>query len=203
MTPPDGTDGGRARGLRGLVQAWVAVLVHPERFFRERVVPGDQAPALVFGVGVALVYLAVSVAAGTARIPQGLPVVGGAGPLTAAFVFLAVGLLVAPATLHLLAAVQTLLLIAFVRDRAGVSETVQVVAYAAAPCVAAGLPVPELRVGCCLYGAVLLGIGVREVHGTSTRRAVAATTIPAALLFGYGFGGFDAVLFLLRDWYII
>ncbi|MFC6989096.1 YIP1 family protein [Haloplanus sp. GCM10025708] len=203
MASGDPSTGGRARGPRGLVQAWAAVLVHPKRFFRERVVPGDQAPGLVFGVGVALLYLGVSLVAGTLRVPAALPVVGGAGPLTTAFVFLAVGLLIAPATLHLLAALQTLLLMAFVRDRAGVSETVQVVAYATAPCVAAGLPVPELRAGCCLYGAALLAVGVRDVHETTTRRAVAATVIPAALLFGYGFGGFDAVLFLLRDWYII
>jgi hypothetical protein len=69
--------------------------------------------------------------------------------------------------------------------------------------VIAGLPIPELRVLCCLYGAGLLAIGVAEVHGTTPRRAAAATAVPAMLLFGYAFGGFAAVVFLLRDWYII
>ncbi|MFB6303823.1 MAG: YIP1 family protein [Haloferacaceae archaeon] len=195
--------GGRERGPRGLVRAWVEVLVRPRRFFRNGVAPGDQAPGLAFGVAVALAYLAGLLGSGAATVPSDLPVVGGTGALATAFVVLAVVLVVAPAALHLTAALQTLLLMLVVPDRAGVSETVQVVAYATAPCALAGLPVPGLRVLCTGYGAALLVVGLSEVHGASPGRAAVAGAVPAALVFGYGFGGFGAIATLLRAWYVL
>jgi hypothetical protein len=184
---------GRARGVRGLLFAWVEVLVRPRRFFRTAVVPGEQAPGLIFAVAVALAYLAGLLATGAGTVPADLPVVGGTGLLATAFVVLAVALVVAPATLHLTAAVQTLLLLVTVEDRAGVSETVQTIAYATAPCALAGPPVPELRALCAGYGAALLIVGLRAVHGTSVWRAALAGVLPAALVFGYAFRGFAAV----------
>jgi hypothetical protein len=169
------------------------VLVRPRRFFRRGVAPGDQAPGLVFGVCVALCH-----AAGLfALSPAAVPAVASSRPLSAAAALLAVGLLLAPATLHLVAAVATLTLRATVADRAGVSETVQLVAYAAAPCALAGPPVPALRLACAAYGAVLLVVGVAVVHRTSPARALLAGALPAALLFGYGFGGVEAAAALV------
>jgi hypothetical protein len=110
-----------------------------------------------------------------------------------ALVVLAVVVVVAPATLHLVSALQTVLLMLSVPERAGVSETVQVVAYATAPCALAGLPSPTLRAACTLYGAALLAVGVAEVHGTSVPRAALAAAVPAALVFGAGFGGSAAL----------
>ena len=80
-----------------------------------------------------------------------------------------------------------------VRDRAGVSETVQVVAYATAPAVVAGLPYPEVRILATLYGAALLVVGLATVHGTTLGRAAVAGAIPATLVFGYAFGGLFAL----------
>lgn len=188
--------GGRDRGPRGIARAWAEVLVRPQRFFSHGVAPGDQAPGLVFAVVMAVAY-----ALGLALFDPGrFPVSGG---LRAAVVVLLVAVLVAPAALHLLAALQTLALMATVRDRAGVSETVQVIAYATAPCPLAAAPVPELTAACCLYGAALLVVGLAVVHDTATGRATLAGALPAAILFGSGFGGFDALHTLLRAWYII
>lgn len=185
--------GGRARGARGVARAWVEVLVRPGRFFRTGVSPGDQAPGLVFGVCVAVAFLAGRFLAAPGTVPR---VYG--GPVPSALVALAVvALLVAPALLHLTAALQTALLVPLVRDRGGVSETVQVVAYAAAPGALAGPPVPELRAACALYGAVLLVVGLGTVHGTTVPRAVLAGALPATLLFGVGFRGLDALAVLL------
>ena len=184
--------GGRERGPRGVVRAWVEVTTRPRRFFRNGVAPGDQAPGLVFGVAVALCFVVGLLASGAERVPAEFPLAGGAGPLTTLFVVLAVALVVAPATLHLLAALQTVLLMALVPERAGVSETVQVVAYASAPCALAGVPSPALRLVVCLYGAVLLVVGVHVVHRTSLARATLAAALPATLLFGYGFRGVAA-----------
>jgi hypothetical protein len=166
-------------------------VVRPRRFFGAGVAPGDQAPGLVFAVVVALAYVALSLAAGTRPVPRLL----GAGPALSTAVSLAlVGLLVAPATLHLTAALQTVVLALTVPDRAGVSETVQVIAYAAAPCVLVGLPFPTLQAVCGLYAAGLLAVGVGVVHGTSLPRATAVTAVPSLLLFGYGFGTLPAVV---------
>jgi hypothetical protein len=84
-----------------------------------------------------------------------------------------------------------------VRDRAGVSETVQLLAYAAAPCVLAGFPFPALRAVCAAYGTVLLVVGISEVHRTSLPRAAVAAVVPAAIVFGGGFGGTAAVITVL------
>ncbi|QCC47646.1 YIP1 family protein [Halobellus limi] len=181
-------EGGRERGPRGLLRAWIEVLVRPRQFFRNGVAPGDQAPGLVFAVAVAVAY-AVGL---FAFVPERIPALAGGETVSAAIALAAVALVVAPAALHLTAALQAIILILTVRDRAGVSETVQVVAYATAPCVAAGLPVPSLRLVCTLYGAALLVVGLREVHDTTTARAIAAGAIPATLLFGSAFGGLDA-----------
>ena len=186
--------GGRDRGPRGLARAWVEVLVRPRQFFRAGVAPGDQAPGLVFAVAVAVVYTAGLFAFVPARIPE-----WALGPgVSAALALAAVTVVIAPAALHLTAALQTVLLIVTVPDRAGVSETVQVIAYAAAPCVVAGVPIPTVRAGCALYASALLVVGLREVHGTTTTRAVIAGALPAILLFGTVFGGIDAGMALAR-----
>jgi len=186
--------GGRDRGPRGVARAWIEVLIRPRQFFRNGVAPGDQAPGLVFAVVVAVAYTVGLFAFVPSRIP-GLAL----GPGVSAGIALAlVTVVIAPATLHLTAALQTVILIFTVPDRAGVSETVQVIAYAAAPCVVAGVPNPALRAGCTLYAGALLVVGLREVHGTTTARAAVAGSVPAILLFGTAFGGIDAGTALIR-----
>jgi len=182
------TEGGRERGPAGLVRAWVAVVTRPRRFFRNGIAPGDQAPGLVFAVVVSLAY----VTAWFAVAPEARPVLAGQPALSIGFALLATGLLLAPLTLHLAAALATLSLMAVVEDRAGVSRTVQVVAYAAAPCALAGPPVPALRLSAAAYGTALLVVGLATVHRTSLPRAALAAVPPGALVFGYGFGGFAA-----------
>ncbi|WP_410767194.1 YIP1 family protein [Haloferax sp. DFSO60] len=179
---------GRDRGVVGLLRAWVAVLVSPREFFRNGVAPGDQAPGLLFAISVTLVYQGLQYA----LVPATIPAIG-AGPMLSALVaLLVIALFVAPAVLHLTAAIQTVMLVPLLSRRAGVSETVQVIAYSAAPCVFAGVPIPGVRLICALYGSALLIVGIREVHQTSFAKAAVAAAIPAGVVFGYGFGGFRA-----------
>lgn len=187
-------EGGRDRGPVGFVRAWLEVLVRPRRFFRNGIAPGDQAPGLVFGVFVALCYSGgvLAFSPGAVLGTETLPLVADSRAATALLLLLSVALFVAPATLHLTAAVQTLLLIPFAPDRGGVSQTVQTLAYATAPCVLAGLPFPAVRLACTAYGAILLVVGVSVVHRTSLPRAALLAALPAGLVFGYGFGGFAA-----------
>lgn len=187
--------GGRPRGARALARAWVNVLVRPREFFERTVTPGDQAPALVFVMAVVLVEEAVRFA----LLPGEVPVFDTYPDLSAVVALGIAVLLVAPAALHLVAAVQTLLLVALVDDRGGVSETVQVIAYATAPCVLAGIPIPAVRVVCTVYGALLLVLGMSVRHGVSLPRAAIATAIPNALVFGAAFRGRPALDALLSQ----
>ena len=187
--------GGRSRGPRGVARAWANVLFRTRRFFERTVTPGDQAPALVFAMVVVLIEEAIRFA----LIPSVVPTFDSFTAFSAPFALGLAVLLVAPAVLHLVAAVQTLLLMALVADRAGISETVQVIAYATAPCVFAGIPVPAVRAVCTLYGAVLLIYGLSIRHRISLPRAFVAGAIPAALVFGYAFRGFAAFEVLLAQ----
>ena len=181
--------GGRDRGPRGLARAWVEILLRPRRFFTNGVAPGDQAPGLTFAVSVAVVYLVTRFSFTPASVPLdvGRPLV------SAGLSLLVAGVIIAPLTLHLASALQTVILMATVRERAGVSETVQVVAYATAPCVLAGLPFPALRVACSLWGFGLLVVGMATVHDVSLPRAALAVFVPGLFVFGYAFGGVFAL----------
>ena len=179
-------EGGRDRGPVAVVRAWAEVLVRPRRLFRSAVAPADQAPGLVFASSVVFVEELSRVATGTAAYP----VLGNRPTASVLFWFAIATVLVAPAGLHLLAALQTVVLIPFTGERAGVSETVQTLAYAGAPCVFAGLPYPTLRLLAAAYGAVLLVVGTSEVHDLSLPAAAALSAVPSALLFGYAFRGF-------------
>jgi hypothetical protein len=181
--------GGRDRGPAALARAWGEALVRPRRLFRSAVAPADQAPGLVFAATVVLVEEVTRVATGVAAYP----VLGGRPTVSVVFWLAIASILVAPAALHLTAALQTVILIPFAEDRAGVSETVQTLAYASAPCALAGLPYPKLRVLATAYGAVLLVVGVSEVHNVSVPKAAVLAGVPAALVFGYGFRGFAAL----------
>jgi len=183
----DDPDGGRDRGPRAVARAWFEVLTAPRRFFQAGVAPADQAPGLFFLMGVVLFA-----EGGRYVLADAAPAVGShpiAGPVLALSLTV---ILLAPVALHLLVALQVLVLRALVPDRAGVSETVQVLAYASAPCVVAGVPVPAVRLLCTVYGFVLLVVGLAVVHETSYRRAAVAAIPTAAVGFGYGFRGFEA-----------
>lgn len=181
-------EGGRDRGPRAIGRAWVEILVAPTRFFRAAVAPADQAPGLFFLMAVVSIeeasrYLLVSGAA---------PSIGGR-PYAGSLLALALTVfLVAPLGLHLFVALQTVILRMFVSDRAGVSETVQVMAYASAPCVFAGVPMPAVGAACAAYGFGLLVVGMAVVHDAPYRRIVPAVAVPGALGFGYAFRGFEA-----------
>lgn len=181
--------GGRERGPAGLLRAWVEVLVRPRQFFRTGVAPGDQAPGVTFAAAVVLVAESTRIALfGGAH-----PVVGGQPTLSAVLWVLLVTVLVAPAGIHLVAALQTLLLMPATTERAGVSETVQVICYALAPCVFAGVPGVYVQALVALWGAGLLVVGMASVHELRPVTAVAVGAIPAILVFWYGFGGNAAI----------
>jgi hypothetical protein len=166
-------------------------LVRPRRLFANGVARGDQAPALTFAIAVAAAFTLGWIAVDPSVIPGIVESVS----LSAVVLFLVVVALAAPVGLHLTAAVATVSVIVAsvefddglsLRERGGVSETVQVVAYASSPMAFAGPPIPEVRVLCGAYATALLLIGFRTVHGTTPIRTLVAGLPPSVL--GYGIG---------------
>ncbi|ELZ49419.1 hypothetical protein C464_04524 [Halorubrum coriense DSM 10284] len=185
--------GGRPRGPRGVARTWVEVLVRPRRAFENGITPGDQAPALTFAVAVAAAFTLGWIGSDPGAVPGVVP---SSPALSGLVTLLVVMALAAPVGLHLTAAVATVgVVLASVefegglgfRERGGVSETVQVVAYASSPMALAGPAIPELRVVCGAYAAVLLFVGFRAVHGLTPLRTVVAALPPAALGYGVGY----------------
>ncbi|MWG36757.1 YIP1 family protein [Halomarina oriensis] len=192
------TEGGRDRGPFGIARAWVEVLIRPRRFFVTGIAPGDQAPGLVFAVVVALCHVGVRLTLES----DPLPGVDGRPTGLLVFAFLVAALILAPLALHLAAALQTLVFLALsvvglAENRGGVSQTVQVVAYATAPCALSGAPIPALRVLTAAYGFVLLVVGLVVVHDLSPPVALLAALVPGLFVFGYAFGGVFALEALL------
>lgn len=187
------SESGRDRGPVAMARAWLEVLLRPRRFFQTGVSPGDQAPGLTF----VMVVVAIEESSRYVLVADAVPAVAGDSVSSAVVALTVSVLLIAPAILHLLSAAQTGILIPFAPERGGVSETVQVLAYATAPCVFAGIPIPALRIACAAYGATLYLYGISIVHDVSLPKATALSVIPAIITFGYGFRGFLAIQTLL------
>lgn len=187
--------GGRERGPRGLARAWVEVLRRPRRFFANGVAPGDQAPGLTFAVVVAAGHVSGRLLLAPGSLPGYERVAAATGSVYLSAVVLAgvACFLVAPLVLHLAAALATLSLLPVADERAGVGETVQVVAYAAAPAVFGAVPITEVQLAVALWGSALLVVGLAVVHGISVARALLAGLVPAAFVFGLVIGGFGAL----------
>lgn len=186
--------GGRDRGPTALARAWFEVVTRPFRFFRVGIAPNDQAPGLVFAATVVFLGELVRIA----TLPTAYP----SDPLLAAVALGTVVVILTPALLHLAAAATTVALVPLAPERAGVSETVQVVAYATAPCLLAGVPVLQVRALAVVYGAVLVVVGLSVVHRVSLTRAAVAGAVPVAALV-YGFRGVASIGTLLAQWFII
>lgn len=193
---------GRERGPRGIFRAWTELLVRPHRFFARGVAPGDQGPGITFAIVV------VMIAEGSRILAFGgeFPVLGNQ-PVASGIVWLLIlGVLVVPAGVHLIAALQTVVLAVADEGEGGVSETVQVICYALAPAVFLGIPNVWLRSLLVLWGGALIVVGMAVVHDIRIRRAVPIAAVSAVFVFGYGFSGSvalaesaDAGWALLRD----
>lgn len=185
--------------VRLYLHLWASALLEPWVCFREFTVERDQTRAM----GFVMVVIAGWALVGVLFETISHPVIGGFPTASLIIWITFLVLVVAPAAIHLLALVATLVVMAIVRERAGVSQTVQVMAYAMAPAVLVPIPLASLQVILALYGGVLVVYGLRVVHETSFWRALLAGIVPAYLLYGLGFGTTDALQEVLRALTII
>ncbi|MDY6779882.1 MAG: YIP1 family protein [Halobacteria archaeon] len=104
------------------------------------------------------------------------------------FVFVAGAVLLAAPLLHVVTAFEYLLLWTVTEKDEGVDRTLRAVAYSAAPAVFSWIPFAGIV---SVYGVYLLYVGVKEGHGIRGWKAAAVVAVPAVLVFGVGFSGFE------------
>jgi hypothetical protein len=174
----------RIDGVSEPWRRWLRRLLRPRRFFAAAVRANDQAPAVYHIIIVGSITAAVRLWMGP------IPAVGGSTIFGAAVWIALTGLFIAPIALHLAAALATVMLIITAPDRAGISMTVQVWAYAATPVVLIGVGRPALTVVAIAVAGYWTIVGTAVVHQISTRRALLAAAVPIGIVYGIGLGGF-------------
>lgn len=160
----------KARGL----------LVNPTATFRKSRTDsiGD---ALVYYIVILLIYAIFSTILAFAGLSPFLPFqrMGGAGlflvsGVISTVIFGIIAALVAGVILHIF--------VLIVGGRKGIGQTIKAVMYGNTPVLLIGW-IPLIGIIGLIYGLVLEVIGIRELHGISTIRAVIAVFMPAILVF--------------------
>ena len=108
---------------------------HPKWFFEKKIKSGKQSEGLIFAMAVVMIEEGSRLIIHTSW--------------TVAYFLISLGvavLIVTPILLHIVAAIQTLLLRIGAKNRKGIGATVQVIGYSIAPCIFAGFAIPSLRV---------------------------------------------------------
>lgn len=176
-----GTEFALSDPLRSFFSSFAGVITQPTTFYRGISRGGDFVSPLVFGLiccAVAgLLYGFFSLFLAVAFGGQGLL----GAIVTAVFNIFLITLLGAGG-MFLLAGIVHLLVRAYVRPNAGFEATFRVVAYSYATQVLGGwIPIANLFVG--LWALYLGVVGVREVHSTTTGRAIRSFGV---IIFLYG-----------------
>lgn len=178
---------------------WLDVTFRPWVGFTRHVQPRDQSRGVIFAIAVVAAWVALSAAYGTFDYH----VIGDLRLLSLVLWITLLLAVVTPVAIHLLGAVVTLMLVFLAPHRRGVSETVQVIAFAMAPIVFVAVPNTTVQAVSGLYASVVLIVGLTVVHRLPFERGVVIGALPAYVLFLYGFGAESAIVELLRSWYII
>lgn len=174
--------------FRSFARTARAVILEPARFFRRLDGRGSSGSAVLFAV-VCLVasFLLVQIAAPIEAwlLGEAYPGLGGAF-----WVILALSPLLAWLVVYVTAAFQHLLVMAFARQRKRFHETLLVSAYASALALLNWVPVVGYLASA--YGLYVTMLGLKELHGTSTGRALLAVLVPAlvfvvSIVWGYWF----------------
>lgn len=198
-TDLDPIDSDAVAAVARTLRLWGETLLTPWRVFPGGIRPGEQLPAIIVAILVTGAWVAVRVVVD----PGSVPVLGNA-PMVSVLIWAGLlAVVVAPLAVHVMAALATVVLIGIASDRAGVSETVQTVAFAMAPAPVLATGVAELQVLGTVYGSMLLVYGLASVHRISLERALLAAAVPAYVLFVIGFGADAGFVELMRRWYII
>jgi hypothetical protein len=169
-----------------LIQTAREVLLNPVGFFRSITRQGDFLSPLLFAIICAVISaILLGIISFLFNVGTGNGVGSAIGGLISTLIFIPI---VTTIGLFIWAGIYHLLVLLFVRpSHAGYEATFRVVAYASALQLVSWLgaiPILGILVGIAvaIYGVVLSVIGIREVHTTTTGRAVAVVLIPAVII---------------------
>ena len=165
-----------SRFFGSFIQTVRTVTLEPVSFFRNLARSGSSGNAVVFAVVCVVVNIVL------ARLAASFdpPMPGGTGVQDGWLIAtLALSPLLAWLGLYILAAVQHLFVAVFVRPGRGFDTTLRISAYASALALFSWIPVVGYLAS--LYGLYVTMLGIRELHGTSARRALLAVSVPALL----------------------
>lgn len=178
----------------GLVDTWSAAVLRPVAFFRAMPPSARLGPALLYYLVIGILASAIDLFWATLLPPEDageagwLLVLPGAATPLVDFLLSPIMLLL---SILLSAGITHLLVLALVPGNSGYGATLRIFAYSYSPALFAVVP----RVGALVafvWMTVLSVIGIREVHRTSTPRAVVAVLIPLLIA-----GLFLALVYLL------
>ena len=166
--------------IEGLVDTWSGAVLRPVSFFRALPAAARIGPALLYYLVIGILASAIDLFWTMVLPPVETAELGGVLALTRAatplaeFLYSPIMLLL---SLLLSAGITQLLVLTLVPANRGFGATLRTFAYAYSPALFAAVP----RVGPLVAFAwmtVLSVIGLREVHRTSTPRAVVAVLVP-------------------------
>ncbi|MBA3635416.1 MAG: YIP1 family protein [Actinomycetota bacterium] len=191
--PPPRVSGGTAGGdfdYRDLVPSFIRtareVLFNPVGFFRSIPRQGDFLNPLLFAVICALISAVLSGIIGfLINLVAGNGIGGSLGGLISTIIFIPIGTAIG---LFIGAAIYHLLVLLIIRpSHAGYEATFRVVAYASVLQLLSWLaviPILGILIGIAIaiYNLVLSVLGIREMHSTTTGRAVAVVLIPVIVI---------------------
>ena len=192
VPPPPRVSGGASGAdfdyrqlIPSLIQTAREVLLNPVNFFRSIPRQGNFLSPLLFAIICAVISaILFGIIGFLFNVGTGSGVGSAIGALVSTIIFIPIGTTIG---LFIWAGIYHLLVLLIIRpSHAGYEATFRVVAYASALQLLSWLgaiPILGILVGIAIgiYGVVLSVIGVREVHTTTTGRAVAVVLIPAAI----------------------
>jgi hypothetical protein len=163
--------------LRSFVGTVRAVVLEPAGFFRDLRRQGSSGSFVLFAV----ICFVINFPLVEIATPAQLWLLGETYPgLGRAFwILLVLSPLFAWIVVYLSAAFQHLFVMIFARPRGGFDETLRASAYASA--VALVSWVPFVGYAASAYGLYITMLGLRELHGTTTTRALLAVLVPALI----------------------
>ncbi|HEX7089027.1 MAG TPA: YIP1 family protein [Longimicrobiales bacterium] len=178
--------------LAALAETWRRCMFEPTRFFRSLSPDAPLGPALVYAIGLGVLSAGVSLFWSAlftfAGVTDGFlaALVGAGGDWTWSVVSFLLSPLWLVIGLYVAAAIYHVGLVILGGASKGFGGTLRAVCYAWSPQVLVVVPVLG-RLLAFIWCLVLIVVGIREVHGTSTGRAAGAMLLPLLLIIGLFF----------------
>jgi hypothetical protein len=169
--PPVGQDFDLARPIESFVETARTIVFQPVAFFSRLPRQGNLGSPLIFAL---ICYGISALISGVIGLLSGHDIGALIGGVVAAIIGGAIGLFIVAGIAHLL----VILIVG--STNSGYEATFRAAAYSSVSSLVSWVPVVGPLAG--LYGLVLAIVGIRELHQTSTGKAIAVALVPIVFL---------------------